>query len=74
MFAAPPIMNLTVLRSPNIDRSAKFYQAMGLLFSKHRHGSGPEHYTSVVNGFVFEIYPIGSAPTTVARAHWIFSR
>ena len=41
---------------------------MGLLFSKHRHGSGPEHFTSCVNGFVFEIYPLGSgSPTTGAR-------
>jgi catechol 2,3-dioxygenase-like lactoylglutathione lyase family enzyme len=38
---------------------------MGLLFVKHRHGSGPEHYTSSVNGFVFEIYPLGSAPPTI---------
>jgi predicted enzyme related to lactoylglutathione lyase len=64
MFAAPPIMNLTVLRSPEIDRAARFYSSMGLLFSKHRHGSGPEHYTSCVNDFVFEIYPLGSGPST----------
>jgi hypothetical protein len=68
MFAAPPIINLAVLRSPDIERAARFYQAMGLLFAKHRHGSGPEHYASEVNGLVFEIYPIGSAaPTTSAR-------
>ncbi|MDB5388672.1 MAG: Glyoxalase/bleomycin resistance protein/dioxygenase [Planctomycetaceae bacterium] len=64
MFAAPPIMNLTVIRSPDIDRSARFYAAMGLVFTKHRHGSGPEHYTSIVDGFVFEVYPIGSGLRT----------
>src|SRR5688572_14810480 len=58
MFAAPPILNLTVLRSTDIDRASKFYSEMGLSFTKHRHGRGPEHYASCVNGFVFEIYPI----------------
>lgn len=65
MYAAPPIMNLTVLRSPDIDRASEFYSEMGLLFTKHRHGSGPEHYTSCVAGFVFEIYPLGRHPSTI---------
>jgi catechol 2,3-dioxygenase-like lactoylglutathione lyase family enzyme len=65
MYAAPPFMNLTVLRSPNIDRASEFYSEMGLLFTKNRHGNGPEHYTSSVNGFVFEIYPIGKHPPTI---------
>lgn len=65
MFAAPPIMNLAVLRSPNIDRASEFYSEMGLLFTKHRHGSGPEHYASCVNGFIFEIYPLSKHPPTI---------
>jgi len=61
-------MNLVVLRSENIDLAASFYMAMGLLITKHRHGKGPEHYSSVVNGFVFEIYPLGKRePTTSTR-------
>lgn len=69
MYAAPPFVNLVVLRSGDIDRAATFYQAMGLLFTKHRHGTGPEHYSSEVAGFVFEIYPLGSKhqPTASAR-------
>ncbi len=69
MYAPPPILNLLVLRSPDIDRAAGFYRQMGLLFTKHAHGSGPEHYSSMVNGMVFEIYPLGpkSGPTTGAR-------
>jgi hypothetical protein len=47
--AAPPFMNLTVLRSPDIDRASRFYSEMGLLFTKHGHGSGPEHYSSCVD-------------------------
>lgn len=58
-------MNLTVLRSSDIDRASKFYGEMGLVFTKHRHGKGPEHYASVVDGFVFEIYPLGSQPPTI---------
>ncbi len=68
MFAAPPIVNLIVLRSFDIERAAEFYTAMGLIFSKHRHGCGPEHYASEVNGFVFEIYPAGTTgPTSTVR-------
>ena len=62
--AAPPFLNLTVLRSPDIERASRFYSAMGLLFMKHRHGNGPEHFTSCINGFVFEIYPLGKHPST----------
>lgn len=30
---------------------------MGMLFERHAHGKGPEHYVSEICGFVFEIYP-----------------
>lgn len=65
MFAAPPFLNLVVLRSPDIDRASRFYAEMGLWFEKHRHGNGPEHYTSCVAGLVFEIYPQGMHPPTL---------
>jgi catechol 2,3-dioxygenase-like lactoylglutathione lyase family enzyme len=69
MHASPPQLNLVVLRSPDIDRAAAFYQRMGLLFTRHAHGSGPQHYSSEVSGFVFEIYPTTakSGPTTGTR-------
>jgi catechol 2,3-dioxygenase-like lactoylglutathione lyase family enzyme len=69
MDSPPPHLNLVVLRSPDIDRAASFYQEMGLLFTRHSHGSGPEHYTSLVDGLVFEIYPLTdkSQPTTGTR-------
>lgn len=69
MYAAPPMMNLLVLRSPDIHRAAGFYRELGLLFTLHRHGNGPEHYTSSVNGFVFELYPLrpSDTPTTGTR-------
>ncbi|MEZ6133819.1 MAG: VOC family protein [Pirellulaceae bacterium] len=57
MFAAPPVANLLVIRSSDIDRAVTFYQQMGMLFDRHSHGKGPEHYASDICGFVFEIYP-----------------
>jgi lactoylglutathione lyase len=69
MYVPPPHLNLVVLRSPDIDRAAQFYQEMGLLLTIHSHGSGPEHYASEVSGMVFEIYPLTpkSQPTTGTR-------
>lgn len=63
------MVNLLVLRSPDIHRAAAFYEELGLLFTPHRHCNGPEHYTSSVNGFVFELYPLrpGDTPTTSTR-------
>jgi lactoylglutathione lyase len=69
MYAPPPHLNLVVLRSADIDRAATFYQRMGLLFTRHSHGSGPVHYSSEVSGLVFEICPLAAnaTPTTGTR-------
>jgi lactoylglutathione lyase len=56
-------LNLVVVRSPEIDRAARCYEALGLVFEKHRHGKGPEHYACEQAGMVFEIYP-GEVDTT----------
>ena len=50
-------INLIVLRSADIERAAHFYQVLGLELTKHRHGTGPEHYAAELEGLVFEIYP-----------------
>jgi len=52
-----PFLNLVVLRSSNIDRAKSFYSKLGMQFSKHRHGAGPEHYSAELAGTVFELYP-----------------
>lgn len=52
-----PRLNLVVIRSRDIERSAQFYASLGLRLEKHRHGSGPEHFASEGEGSVFEIYP-----------------
>jgi catechol 2,3-dioxygenase-like lactoylglutathione lyase family enzyme len=64
MNANQPACNLLVIRSPDIDRAVRFYEALGLSFTKHSHGNGPEHYASETAGFVFEIYPARNAATT----------
>ena len=50
-------LNLVVIRSTDIERACRFYTASGLAFTKHAHGTGPEHYACEVGGVVFEIYP-----------------
>ena len=69
MYATPPIPNLLVIRSPNIERAVTFYETLGIRFQRHSHGKGPEHYASETCGFVFEIYPQRdeSASTTSTR-------
>ncbi len=52
-----PRLNLVVIRSWDMERSAQFYAVLGLQLERHRHGSGPEHFASEVEGRVFEIYP-----------------
>ncbi|WP_411825475.1 VOC family protein [Luteolibacter sp. AS25] len=53
----PARLNLTVIRSGNIEASADFYRLLGLEFEKHSHGNGPMHYAASSENSVFEIYP-----------------
>jgi catechol 2,3-dioxygenase-like lactoylglutathione lyase family enzyme len=53
-------LNLVVLRTPDPARAAAFYSRLGLRFSQHRHGSGPEHFSAELPGGVFELYPVSS--------------
>jgi lactoylglutathione lyase len=49
-------LNLVVIRAADPERAVRFYEIMGLVFEKHKHGSGAEHFASEGN-VVFEIYP-----------------
>jgi predicted enzyme related to lactoylglutathione lyase len=53
-------LNLVVLRSTDVARAAAFYTRLGLQFSQHRHGNGPEHFAVELPGGVFELYPLSS--------------
>jgi lactoylglutathione lyase len=55
--ATPPFLNLVVLRAPDIEVAQQFYSLLGLSFTKHAHGSGPQHYVADTGTQVFEIYP-----------------
>ncbi|MGJ8654907.1 MAG: VOC family protein [Akkermansiaceae bacterium] len=51
-------LNLTVLRSSDMEALAKFYSALfERELEKHRHGKGPEHFGTELGELVFEIYP-----------------
>jgi lactoylglutathione lyase len=58
-----------VIRSRDIDRAVTFYQMLGMRFTQHSHGNGPEHYTSETADLVFELYPLTSSqmPTIAMR-------
>jgi catechol 2,3-dioxygenase-like lactoylglutathione lyase family enzyme len=60
-----PVLNLVVIRAADPEASVAFYQLLGLSFTKHRHGAGPEHYAAE-DAVVFEIYPRGAGEVTTA--------
>jgi predicted enzyme related to lactoylglutathione lyase len=51
------MLTLVVIRARDPEKLATFYMALGMSFLKHRHGKGPEHYSAIDGGTVFEIYP-----------------
>ena len=59
-------LNLLVIRAEDIDAAARFYELLGLQFSRHSHGSGPQHYASDNSGCVFEIYPLRGGEVSTA--------
>jgi lactoylglutathione lyase len=59
-----PALTLVVIRANDIDKLATFYTTLGLQFTKHRHGKGPEHLSSTVGQTVFEIYPASTPNET----------
>ena len=48
-------LNLVVLRSPDLSRAVGFYTRLGLQFSQHRHGNGPEHFRATVERITKEL-------------------
>jgi lactoylglutathione lyase len=39
-------------------RAVEFYSLLGLRFTQHRHGNGPEHFAAELGSSVFELYPL----------------
>ena len=67
------MLSLVVIRARDIDRLAGFYAALGLSFTKHRHGQGPEHLSSQIGETVFEIYPAKGVDESTASTRLGFS-
>jgi lactoylglutathione lyase len=61
------MLTLIVIRARDIDRLAQFYSVLGLQFSRHRHGAGPEHLSAMTGETVFEIYP-AATPSEITTA------
>jgi lactoylglutathione lyase len=55
-------LNLLVLRCKDVEATRRFYELLGAVFSKERHGKGPEHYACENSGFVLELYPTAAEP------------
>jgi len=60
------MLNLVVIRARDVQRLVRFYEVLGLQFTKHRHGNGPEHLSSEMGAIVFEIYPAGATESTAS--------
>ncbi len=61
-----PQLTLLVIRCRDIDRSLRFYSALGLSFVVEQHGAGPVHHATQLGSLVLELYP-SAAPTTSLR-------
>ena len=60
-------VSLIVLRCLDLERSRRFYEALGLTLRPEQHGVGPRHYSAVVGETVVELYPQGDATTSGLR-------
>ena len=67
------MLSLVVIRAQDLDRLARFYEALGCHFTKHRHGKGPEHLSCLLGETVFEIYPAGAANESTVATRLGFS-
>ena len=52
-----PRLSLLVLRFRDLDAAVRFYERLGLSFTRERHGSGLEHYSCSLDGTLLELYP-----------------
>ena len=60
-------LTLVVIRSADLERSRRFYEALGLTLVPEQHGAGPRHYSVRVGQTVLEFYPDASGSTRGLR-------
>jgi predicted enzyme related to lactoylglutathione lyase len=58
-------LNLIVIKTHRQEELVRFYSALGITFSHHRHGNGPYHYAGALEGLTFEIYPLPNGTTAI---------
>ena len=66
------MISLLVIKTNQLEKQKTFYESLGLIFQKEKHGKGPEHFSSEIKeqNFVFEIYPLPknqTIPDTTTR-------
>lgn len=66
-MATAAALNLIVIYSPDIERACQFYSALGMAFTKEKHGNGPEHYAAASGAIVLEIYPADEAASSICN-------
>ena len=57
-------LTLVVLRVSDLEVSRSFYEGIGLVMRAEQHGEGPRHLSAIAGPTVFELYPIGSGPSS----------
>ena len=67
------MLSLLVIRAKDMDRLVVFYTALGFHFTRHRHGTGPEHLSCTMGETVFEIYPSKDASESTVSTRFGFS-
>ena len=66
-------ISLLVLRCADIEKGRLFYESFGFVFTKEKHGKGPEHFSTLVGSTVLELYPHMKKETSGLRFGLIFN-
>ncbi len=59
------MISLLVIKTNQLEKQKQFYETLGLVFQKEKHGKGPTHFSTVLKNknMVFEIYPLPKSQT-----------
>eukprot|EP01060_Flectonema_neradi_P013031 TRINITY_DN19813_c0_g1_i2.p1 TRINITY_DN19813_c0_g1~~TRINITY_DN19813_c0_g1_i2.p1 ORF type:complete len:108 (+),score=9.01 TRINITY_DN19813_c0_g1_i2:55-378(+) len=50
-------LNLLVVYCSDLKTSLEYYRSLGLHFVEEQHGKGPIHWSTDLDGCIFELYP-----------------
>src|SRR6185436_14374387 len=62
-----PALAYVVLRCSDLERSRRFYEALGLALRAEQHGAGATHYSMTLGDVVIELYPVQAEPSVGVR-------